>query len=173
MEIAENLVKWNDNYQNSCLKDFKATGKINWKMYTYVKNTFSLASSGIDPANSKLLFISSAGGYLPANDKTFDANNNLGDYSIRKIPIQTDLSKIDYAHEHYDKEAVEIDAQVLLPFKHLQRFVEDGKLGELCDSAVSFMGYQPDVNRVITETIPAILEIAKTEKATSALLVPS
>ena len=173
MKTVEKLDKWNDNYQNGCLKDFKTTGKINWKSYSYIKNSSSPASSGIDPADSKLLFISSAGGYLPAIDKPFDACNILGDYSIRKIPIQADFNEIDYAHEHYDTEAVKQDAQVLLPFKHLLSFVDNGKLGELCEIVVSFMGYQPDIHRVVTETIPAILEIAKIEKATAALLVPS
>ncbi len=70
----------------------KTTGKINWKSYSYIKNSSSPASSGIDPADSKLLFISSAGGYLPAIDKPFDACNILGDYSIRKIPIQADFN---------------------------------------------------------------------------------
>jgi len=173
MKIVERLDKWNDNYQNGCLKDFETTGKVNWKSYSYIKNSSSPASNGIDPADSKLLFISSAGGYLPANDKPFDACNILGDYSIREIPIQTDFSKIDFAHEHYDTAAVKQDAQVLLPFKHLQKFVDESKIGELCETAISFMGYQPDVNRILIETIPAILEIAKVNKATAALLVPS
>lgn len=173
MEIVENLKKWNDNYQNGCLKDFTETGKINWKMYSYVKNTTSPASIGIDLAKNKLLFISSAGGYLMAEDKPFDAANILGDYSIRKIPMSADFKEIDYAHEHYDTKAVKQDAQVLLPFKHLQKFIENQVIGELCETTVSFMGYQPDLSRVVSETIPTILEIAKQQNATAALLVPS
>jgi hypothetical protein len=38
---------------------------------------------------------------------------------------------------------------------------------------ISFMGYQPDVSRVLDETIPAILQVAKQEQAAMALLVPS
>lgn len=173
MKIVENLDKWNDNYQNECLKDFEKTGKINWKSYAYIKNSNSPVQSGIDLAKSKLLFISSAGGYLPSKDNPFDASNILGDYSIREIPIKTEFNKIDFAHEHYDTKAVKEDAQVLLPFKHLQKFVEEGKIGELCETAISFMGYQPDVNRIITETIPAILDLATANKVTAALLVPS
>jgi hypothetical protein len=173
MEVVENLAKWNNNYQNGCLENFAKTGKIIWNKYAYVKNTTSPVSTGIDPARSKLLFISSAGGYLPNQDKPFDASNVLGDYSVRKIPITAEFNEIDFAHEHYDTEAVRFDAQVLLPFKHLQKLADEKIIGELCETTVHFMGYQPDLHRVVTEMIPEILEIAKQQKATAALLVPS
>ena len=46
-------------------------------------------------------------------------------------------------------------------------------IGELAPTVISFSGYQPDVIRVLDETIPAIVAAAKVERADAALLVPS
>jgi len=54
----------------------------------------------------------------------------------------------------------------------LRRMVTENRIGSLT-SVVSFMGYQPDISRLLDETIPAILEIARDEHADAALLVPS
>lgn len=51
--------------------------------------------------------------------------------------------------------------------------VEENIIGKMCNTVVSFMGYQPDVNEVIKKTIPAILDIVIKEKVDAVLLVPS
>ncbi|MEE8478437.1 MAG: hypothetical protein V3S42_00370, partial [Candidatus Neomarinimicrobiota bacterium] len=61
----------------------------------------------------------------------------------------------------------------LLPLRHLNSMVEEKVIGEMCDTVISFMGYQPDVNQVITKTIPAVLDIVLKEKVDAVLLVPS
>jgi len=60
----------------------------------------------------------------------------------------------------------------LLPLGHLREMVTENRIGSLT-SVVSFMGYQPDISRLLDETIPAILKIARSEHADAALLVPS
>jgi hypothetical protein len=68
---------------------------------------------------------------------------------------------------------VEEDSQVLLPLRHLEDLVQEGVIGELAPSVVSFCGFQPDVERTMTEMIPAILAAAKAEEVDAALLVPA
>ncbi len=99
--------------------------------------------------------------------------DDLGDYSIRVLPVTTPPSRIDYAHDHYDQTAVREDSQVLLPLTHLQAMVDEGRLGSLTPSLVSFMGYQPDVGRVLDETFPAIMAVVSQEQPDAILLVPS
>ena len=173
MEIAEKLDKWTTDFNDGWLKEVNQHNRINWNRYSYIKNVNSPESSGINLSKSKLMLISSAGGYLPSHDIPFDAGNLLGDYSIRTIPVSTSFDNIRYSHDHYDTTAVLQDAQVLLPFHHLKSMVEDKIIGEMCNTVVSFMGYQPDVNKVITKTIPAILNIVIMEKIDAVLLVPS
>lgn len=173
MQIVEDLEKWTTNFHNGWLKEFNQNNRIDWNLYSYVKNNQAPRSTGIDSSKSKLLLVSSAGGYLPSKDSPFDAKNQLGDYSIRTFPISTNFNEIQYSHEHYDTAAVKQDAQVLLPLRHLTSMVTNKSIGELCNTVVSFMGYQPDVNKVISETIPAIWDIVKKEKIDAVLLVPS
>jgi hypothetical protein len=173
MKIAEGLDKWTTDFQNGWLKEFNQHNRINWDLYSYIKNIDSPQNSGLNLSRSKLLLISSAGGYLSAHNIPFDAGNPLGDYSIRIFPVSTDFNNIRYSHDHYDTTAVKQDAQILLPLRHLKVMVEENIIGEMCNMVVSFMGYQPDVNEVITKTIPAILDIVIKEKADAVLLVPS
>jgi hypothetical protein len=173
MEIAENLTKWNQDFKNGWLNEYTQHNKINWNLYSYAHNTKSPSSAGINLSNSRLLLISSAGGYLPDYDVPFDAANPLGDYTIRSLSIQSQLNRIEYAHNHYDTKAVKQDLDVLIPIRHLQSMVKNREIGELSEQIISFMGYQPDINRVITETLPAVIQVTIKEKADAVLLVPS
>ena len=172
MSILEEKDLWATNFQDGWLADLQRKGKINWDSYLRPKNRVPISGKSVDLKTSRLMFISSAGGYLAESQEPFDASNLLGDYTIRKFSASTPFEEISYAHEHYDQTAVKDDPQVLMPLGHLNKMVTAGKIGELA-SVVSFMGYQPDVSQVLDITIPAILEIAKEEKVDAALLVPS
>jgi D-proline reductase (dithiol) PrdB len=173
MYIVEEFEKWTSDFQQGWMKWIKQSKLANWKLYRYVKNEVSPPSKGLDLSKAKLLLISSAGAYLPAKDKPFDASNILGDYSIRTFPMTTPFSELEYAHEHYDQSAVREDAQVLLPLKHLQFLVEEKAVGSLSDVVISFMGYQPRVNKVVKKMIPEIVALVKREQIDAVLLVPS
>jgi len=173
METAENLQEWYNDYTKRWLAEYKNSGKINWKLYSYLQNETVTGCSGINPADSRLILITSAGAYLGSVQPTFDASNDLGDYSIREIPFDTPFHDIKYAHEHYNHAAVNEDPQVLLPLKHLKELRSEGTIGSITSSFVSFMGYQPDVKRVVEELIPQIFDAVKKEEADAALLVPS
>ncbi len=124
-------------------------------------------------SKARILLISSSGAYLPSQDKPFRAANLLGDYSLRTFSSATPLAELEYAHDHYDQTAVREDPQVLLPIDHLKALVQEGILGELSKTVISFMGYQPLVYKVMRKTIPAIIDIVKKESIDAVLLVPS
>ncbi len=60
-----------------------------------------------------------------------------------------------------------------MPLGHLAELVAAGRIGALTPHMISFMGYQPDVGRVLDDLIPAIVEAARADSAQAALLVPS
>lgn len=173
MTILEDHAAWRGQYEQNWLAEFETSGSINWKIYNRPRNAEWLTAPGIDLRTSRLLLISSAGGYLPDQQTPFDADNDLGDYTIRPVPTATDPADLAFAHTHYDHTAVNRDAQVLVPLGHLRALVDAGVVGSLTDRFINFMGYQPDVTRVLDEMIPAILALAKDEQADAALLVPS
>lgn len=173
MSILEHRDEWYETFKEGWLGHYESTGEIDWSLYNRPKNVEQISGDAIDLSKSKLLFISSAGGYDPAAQEPFDAEHDLGDYSIRAIPSDMQLDKIAYAHTHYDHTARIADPQVLMPLEHLAKMVDAGKIGALTPSMVNFMGYQPDLSRVVDETVPAIVALAKQEQADGALLVPA
>lgn len=173
MDVLEQHEQWLAAFQANWLAHYQQTGETNWKIYNRPTNTTAPAGNAIDLAQSRLVLISSAGGYLPAFQQPFDAANKLGDYSLRLFPTTTALETIAYAHDHYDHTAVNQDPQVLLPLRHLADLVTAGLIGELAPHVISFMGYQPVVTRVLDETIPALLDAVRAEQAHAALLVPA
>ncbi len=173
MEILENRAEWLQTYTSVFLAKFYESGQTDWSIYPRPNNKYPITGKGIDLKTSRLIFITSAGGYLKDSQPPFDASNPLGDYSIRLWPTATAFSALAYAHDHYDHTAVNADPQVLVPLRHLEALVAQGEIGELAPQVISFSGYMPDATRVVDELIPAILDVATAERATAALLVPS
>jgi hypothetical protein len=173
MEILENRAAWEAAYRAGWLAHFEQTGETDFTQYVRPKNRVAPGGPGVDLSHCRLLLVSSAGGYLPGQQAPFDASNPLGDYTIRRIPSDTPPAALAFAHEHYDHAAVEADPQVLVPLGHLASLVATGHIGALTPHMISFMGYQPDVGRVLDELIPAIVAAARADGAQAALLVPS
>ncbi len=173
MSIVENFDQWQANYFEEWLPHYEKTGELVWLNYPRAHNRTAPSGPGIDLAQSRLLLISSAGGYLGDEQEPFDAANDLGDYSIRLFPVDTPFERISFAHDHYDHTAVTTDPQVLLPLQHLQNMVAASKIGALAPSVISYSGYQPDISRILNQTIPDILQAAQDQQADGALLVPA
>ena len=173
MEILEDRAQWQATFRAGWLAHYQQTGEQNWKIYNRPKNNAAPAGKAIALSNSRLVLISTAGGYLRDSQAPFDAPNVLGDYSTRLFPIDTPFAALAYAHEHYDHTAVNADPQVLVPLGHLADLVADGVIGELATSVISFSGYQPDVTQLLDQTIPRILQVVQAEHADAALLVPA
>jgi hypothetical protein len=175
MEILENLEQWQTEYEQGWLAHYRETGEMDWKnRYKRPKNKTAPSGPGVDLTQSRLMLISSAGGYLGDSQEPFSTNRaDLGDYTTRQFPSSTPLEALAFAHVAYDHTAVEEDPQVLVPLRHLEDLVSEGVIGELAPSVISFCGWQPDVVRTINELIPAVVQAAKTEEVEAALLVPA
>jgi len=172
LEILENRQAWEDHFKANWLAHYEETGETNWKLYQYSKNEEAPSGKAIDLSQSKLLFVTSSGAYLKDSQEAFDAPELLGDYTVRTFPQSTDLGDIAFAHEHYNHQYVDQDPQSVLPLRLLETMQSEGIIGELAETVVSFHGYTPIVTRVIDETIPQIISIAKEQNVDAALLVP-
>ena len=173
MDILENPKEWLHKFQHGWLAHFEETGLADWKKYVRPRNHFAPSGPGIKLTESRLLLISSAGGYLHESQEPFDALNQFGDYSLRLFPSNTPFDSLSFAHDHYDHQYVDADPQVLLPLRHLEEMASEGVIGDLASNVISFSGYQPNVIRVVKELIPAILKVAKEDQVNAALLVPA
>jgi D-proline reductase (dithiol) PrdB len=173
VDVLEDLDQWYAEYQSGWLAHFKETGETDFSIYNRPRNSVAPSGPGISLAKSRLILITSAGSYLADSQTPFNATDSLGDYTLRLYPSSTPLDKLAFAQDHYNHAAVEEDAQVLVPLRHLEDLVQEGVIGELAPTVISFHGYQPDVTRLIKETIPVILEAVQKEKAHAALLIPA
>lgn len=173
MKILGNCEQWSADFEAGWLRHYRETGTIDWKLYNRPKNTTAPASKGIDLSQSRLVLISSAGVYDPRTDEPFDAAHDLGDYGVRTFSKLVTFNDLAIAHDHYDHTAINEDPQVLLPIAHLNKMVAEGAIGSLAPEVVSFMGYQPDLRRVVDECTPEIVAHAKRLEANAALLVPA
>lgn len=178
MEILENREEWQEIYRQGWLAKLQAEGVKDWRLYQHPRNEQAPGVPGVKLSHSRLLFITSAGAYLPDRQRPFDVANLTGDYTMRTFPSATPLADLAYAHDHYDHTMVDRDPQVALPLRHLEDLVNIGQRaetvspGELAPSVISFMGYQPNAGRVIDELIPPIIAAAQTEGVQAALLAP-
>ncbi len=173
MQIFETRESWYSHYLENWLAHYQQTGATDWKIYQRPKNETPVQGKGIDLAHSRLVLISTAGGYLHDSQTPFDAENDLGDYTIRLFPSSTPLEALSFAHTHYDHTAVDADPQVLVPLRHLEDLVREGVIGEIASMVVSYMGYQPDATRTVDVLFPAVLDAVRSQQAQGALLVPS
>ena len=173
MDILENREAWYAYFKDNWLAHYEATGETNFKIYQHPKNEHAPSGKGVNLSKSKLILITSAGGYLKNSQTPFDAPNPLGDYSLRTFPISTPFTEIDFAHDHYDHTAVNTDPQVLLPLRHLEELVTEGVIGSLHDTVISYSGYLPISTRTVDELFPQVLKLVNESGAHAALLVPS
>jgi len=169
----ENLDKWFAEYSTGWLAHYKDTGEKNWRIYNRPRNSIAPRGHGIRLEESRLMLVSTAGGYLARSQEPFDDKNALGDYTVRTFSFNTPLDELAFSHAAYDHAAVEKDPQALVPLRHLQNMVQEGKIGGLTPSVVSICGYMPDATRLVKETIPLILQIALQQEAQATLLVPA
>ena len=173
MSIVDNREQWLADFQAGWLKTYLETGELDWKAYNLPKNETTVSGPAVDLSKSRLVLITTGGFYIDGEQEPFDEPDMHGRYDIRLLPADVPTENFSISHTHYNHDAVNEDRQVLLPMGHLAEMVEAGEIGEIAPSIISFMGYQPDVTRVVDETIPAILAACKEMEVTAALLVPA
>jgi hypothetical protein len=168
----EQPLEWLHAFQDNWLAHLEKTGETNWSVYTRVRNKFTPSGKAVQLKNSRLIFITTTGAHLPAEQAPFDEFNPLGDYSIRLVPSDSPLEQLDFSNAHIDLTCARKDPQTLVPLRHLQDLVSQGRLGALAPMMVSFSGYHPHAIRVVKELVPTILKTAKQQQGNAALLIP-
>lgn len=173
MEILEQPLEWLRAFQEGWLSNLEKTGKANWDLYTLTHNHLIPNSRGINLSQSRVLLITTAGVYYEGQQRPFDTQLPLGDYSIRLIPYTADPDKLVFGHPYLNQKYVQEDHQVLLPMQHLYELSKEGFIGSLVPVVVSFSGFMPHAIRLVKELVPAILRVAKEYSAHAAMIVPA
>ena len=172
MEIIEQLDRWQERYGAWRSKQTSgSTEDIN--DYPFIENArapFTPARRSLPMLN--LALISSAGAYLDGTNP-FDPNAADGDFTLRELPTEIDLSDLRFSARGYDSTFVHQDPNVQVPLARLFEFESNRVIGQLNQVFWSFCGFMPDAARLAAETLPQLVERVKRYEVQAALLIPA
>ena len=113
------------------------------------------------------------GGVHLKSDPPFDIRNRTGDTSYREISSETRFENLALSHPGYNTKDVSQDINTIFPLERLRDFRDTGVIAELTVRHFSFMGYMPQVERLLNETGPEVAEKLKEDGADLVILVPA
>ena len=123
--------------------------------------------------NSRLALVSSAGLVLPGQNP-FDESIRGGDYSVREIPSDTDVSTLIDTHRSdlYDHAGLRRDPNLAFPLDRLRELVQKKRIGSLNHRQLSYMGSITAPGRLVKKTAPRDVRRLVEDGVDAALLVP-
>jgi D-proline reductase (dithiol) PrdB len=112
-----------------------------------------------------------------ATDKPFDQeierlNPWFSDPSFRVIPRDTTAEDIRVYHLHINPDFIHQDINCALPVKRLVELEAAGDIGRTAPSHYSFIGYTCQPERLLDESVPAIIGKLREEDVDVVVLVP-
>ncbi len=138
-----------------------------------------------DPAEAKLTLLTSSGHFVTTDDPKHFGIENITQEEMEKrifeclkekptlseIPFSTDPEELTVRHGGYDVRGVQRDANVSFPWQRMKELQHEGVIGELTESAYSFVGACSQ-KRLLSQVLPQWVEDLKNTGADAALLVP-
>ena len=125
---------------------------------------------------STVALISSAGLALKT-DRPFDQEGEKenpwwGDPSFRILPRTATGKDVNLYHLHVHRRIAERDLNTFLPLQRLLEFEERGEIGHSSDHHYSYMGYILEPQRLLDESVPAIISSLKRDGVDLVVLIP-
>jgi D-proline reductase (dithiol) PrdB len=96
----------------------------------------------------------------------------FADPSYRVLPRTVRTGEVQVGHLHINATFAEQDLNSVLPAERLNRLVELGEIGGAAPSHYSYMGYTLRPERLLQESVPAIVRRLKEEHVDVVVLVP-
>lgn len=123
--------------------------------------------------DSRLALVSSAGLVLPGQNP-FDESIRGGDYSVREIPSDIDVSTLIDTHRSdlYDHAGLRQDPNLAFPLDRLRELVQKKRIGSLNHRQLSYMGSITAPGRLVKKTAPKDMRRLVEDGVDAALLVP-
>jgi D-proline reductase (dithiol) PrdB len=112
-----------------------------------------------------------------ATDKPFDQeverqNPWFSDPSFRVIPRDATAQDIRVYHLHINPDFIQRDINCALPVERLVELEAGGDIGRAAPSHYSFIGYTCQPERLLNESVPAIIGKLREEIVDAVVLVP-
>jgi len=110
---------------------------------------------------------------LPFDQEGERQNPWWGDPSYRVLPKSATKEDVRLYHMHIDPSYAEQDLDCLLPLQRLQEMEASGRIGRTSPRHYSIMGYILNPERLLRETVPALIRDLKEDLADVVVLVPA
>ena len=138
--------------------------------YRWVENSDAPWTPLTKPLNRcRVALASSAGIYL----KSQTPFHLKDDTSIREIPKEASASDFSVNHFGYRMDGAERDPNCVFPLETLRKLEDEGFIGELAETAYTFMGGIYSARRVREELAPQLVERALAAEVDLFFLVPA
>jgi D-proline reductase (dithiol) PrdB len=111
----------------------------------------------------------SSGGVLYRDQPRFHRE----DASYRLIPRNANRADLSIWHFGYPTKDAEQDSNCVFPLERMREFEAEGRIGELCDPAFTFMGGVYSARKVREELAPKIVEELRRRRVEALYLVPA
>lgn len=124
-------------------------------------------------SEASVALISSAGFVAPGQDP-FDDGMRGGDFSHRVLPADVDLRALRESHrsDAFDHSGMRTDPNLAVPLETLLDLASEGTIGSVSAGAISLMGSITAPARLLSTTVPVVVDILRRQKTDCALLVP-
>jgi D-proline reductase (dithiol) PrdB len=124
-------------------------------------------------SEASVALISTAAFVAPGQDP-FDDGMRGGDFSHRVLPADVDLRALRESHrsDAFDHSGMRADPNLAVPLETLRELATEGTIGSLSAEAISLMGSVTAPGRLLSTTVPLVIDILRRQKSDCALLVP-
>lgn len=122
-----------------------------------------------DPKTATYALLTTAGVHLKT-EEPFEVVE--GDHTVRFIPVTSTEEQLMISHEHFDREDADLDINCVFPLTRLKEIKNEGLIGNIASTHYGLMGFIPNKNALIKETIPKIIEQLKKDQVDALLLNP-
>lgn len=118
-----------------------------------------------------------SGGIALKTDRPFDQIMERqdpwgSDPSYRVLPREADGQDVRVYHLHINPAFAEQDLNCVLPLRQLVELEAEGVIGRAAPSHYSYMGYTMRPQRLLEESVPAIVDRLRQEHVDAVVLVP-
>jgi D-proline reductase (dithiol) PrdB len=120
-------------------------------------------------SDSVIALVTTAGVHLKTQ-KIF--NVEAGDPTVRFIPSTSAEDDLMISHTHFDRSDADRDINCVFPLTRLKELAQEGIIGGIASTHYGLMGYIPDTEPLVNETIPKIVQQLKAESVDAVLLNP-
>jgi D-proline reductase (dithiol) PrdB len=126
------------------------------------------------PLSEASVALISTAAFVAPGQKPFDDEARGGDFTHRLLAADVDLQTLTESHrsDAFDHAGIRLDPNLALPLETLRELADEKVIGSVSPETVSLMGSITAPGRLLSATVPILVDVLRRQKSDCALLVP-